>query len=59
MVGIDLSAGDDRTVVVYVYRLPNGVTQVRAPDVSDPELVKDMLREGLRAMDEGRPVTRQ
>ena len=45
---------------VYIYRhADTGVTQVRAPDINDKELVIDMLEEGLRAMHEGTEVNQQ
>lgn len=43
---------------VYLYRQHDGNTQVMAPDINDPTLVIDMLEEGIRAMTEGRPITR-
>ena len=44
---------------LYVYRWPDGRTQVRAPDITDPADVIDMLQEALRAMTEGAPVRQQ
>ena len=41
---------------LYVYRLSDGRTQVRAPDIQDSEVVIEMLEEALRAMREGSPV---
>lgn len=49
----------DPPMVVYVYRYKDGRTAVRAPETQDHELVKDMLEEAVRAMDEGKPVIRQ
>ena len=43
---------------VYLYRQPDGSTQVMAPNINDPALVIDILEEGIRAMDEGQPITR-
>ena len=43
---------------IYVYRQPDGSTQVMAPDINNPGLVIDMLEEGIRAMSEGRPIIR-
>jgi hypothetical protein len=41
---------------LYVYRTPDGKTQVMAPEIDDPDLVVDMLEEALRAMHEGEPI---
>jgi len=49
----------DQVITVYVYRHPDGKTQVRAPDTSDVDLVIHMLEEGIRAMQEGTEVKRQ
>lgn len=46
------------TKVVYLYRHEDDSTQVRAPHINDHALVRDILCEGLRAMDEGSPVYR-
>lgn len=43
---------------VYLYRQPDGNTQVMAPNINDPAFVIDMLEEGIRAMNEGQPITR-
>lgn len=43
---------------IYIYRQPDGNTQVMAPNINDPALVIDMLEEGIRAMTEGQPITR-
>ena len=43
---------------VYLYRQPDGNTQVMAPNINDPALVIDILEEGVRAMNEGQPITR-
>ena len=45
--------------IVYLYRLEDGTTQIRVPDSDDHELVRDILEEGLRALDEGHSVVRQ
>lgn len=50
------SDGSERVATVYVYRLSDGRTQVRAPDIQDSEVVVEMLEEALRAMSEGSPV---
>ena len=50
------SDGLERVATVYVYRLSDGRTQVRAPDIQDSEVVVEMLQEALRAMSEGSPV---
>jgi len=42
--------------VLYVYRYEDGRTAVRAPGLDDEFLVRDMLSEAIRAMDEGQPV---
>lgn len=44
---------------VFVYRQPDGVTQVRAPDINDADVVVDMLNEAQRAMTEGEQVVAQ
>lgn len=44
-------------LVVHVYRMPDGSTAVRAPEINDPDLVIDMLNEAIRAMTEGTRVT--
>ena len=49
----------DAVITVFVYRMPDGKTQVRAPDVDDSALVIDMLSEALRAMTEGEEVRTQ
>jgi hypothetical protein len=49
---------DADVLTVFVYRQPDGTTQVRAP-FDDAELVVDMLTEALRAMTEGDPVVTQ
>jgi len=43
---------------VFLYRNSDGFTQVMAPEINDPQLVIDMLEEGIRAMTEGTPITR-
>lgn len=48
----------DEVVTVFVYRQPDGTTQVRS-ESDDAELVVDMLTEALRAMSEGEKVTTQ
>lgn len=42
--------------VAYLYRYPDGTTQIRAPGIEDGEVVTDMLKEGLRAMSEGTKI---
>lgn len=44
-------------LIVHVYRMPDGSTQVRAPEINDPDLVIDMLNEAIRAMTEGIRIT--
>ena len=51
-------AQQDQIPTVYLYRHPDGLTQVMAPTINDPALVMDMLKEGVRAMAQGQPVTR-
>ena len=48
----------EQAKTLYIYRQPDGSTQVMAPTINDPSLVIDMLEEGIRAMAEGKPVTR-
>lgn len=43
---------------IYIYRQPDGSTHVMAPNIDAPLLVIDMLEEGIRAMTEGHPITR-
>ena len=51
--------GSATKYVVYLYRLEDGTTQLRVPDTEDRELVRDILEEGLRALDYGNYVVRQ
>lgn len=46
-------------LVVYLYRLPDGTTQVMAPGIHDTDLVVDILEMGISAMEEGQPIQRQ
>jgi hypothetical protein len=50
---------DDGVLTVFVYRQPDGVTQIRAPEIEDEAVVVDMLTEALRAMSEGEQVVTQ
>lgn len=51
---------DADTLTLYVYRQPDGTTQVRAPGIDDAEVAIDMLNEALRAMgDDGTKVVTQ
>jgi hypothetical protein len=50
---------DDSVLTVFVYRQPDGVTQIRAPEIEDEAVVVDMLTEALRAMSEGEQVVTQ
>lgn len=43
-------------LTVFVYRHPDGRTQVRCTDTDDFDLVIDMLSEALLAMSDGSPV---
>lgn len=47
---------EEKAITVYVYRLEDGVTQVRCKDTDDFDLVIDMLEEALRAMRDGEKV---
>ena len=48
----------EQATTLYIYRQPDGSTQVMAPTINDQSLVIDMLEESIRAMTEGKPVTR-
>lgn len=45
-------------ITVYVYRLPDGRTQVLSNDTCDFDLVVDILEEGIEALKSGTPVLR-
>ena len=53
---MNMENNSDMVCVVYIYRLKDGRTQVRAPDTDDFELVRDCLEEALRALEDGESV---
>lgn len=54
-----MDGSQEQPIVVYCYRYPNGVTQVRAPNVTNVHLVLDILAQAEDAARNGTPVTMQ
>lgn len=55
------NAGTDmieQPVTIYVYRLPDGRTQMATNDTCDFDLAIDILEAGIEALKDGTPVLR-
>lgn len=59
--GVTEVLGDttEQPIVVYCYRYQNGVTQVRAPNITNVHLVLDILAQAEDAARNGKPVLMQ